>query len=156
MSPAAAFDIRPLRADDRADWGALWRGYLDFYETEVSDEVYEATWARLLSGKDGEYAGLIAREREREREGAALGLAHYLFHRHCWRIEDVCYLQDLFVAPGARRGGVGEALIKAVYERADATGAGDVYWTTQHFNASARSLYDRVGRLTPFIKYSRR
>lgn len=152
MSKAAVFDIRPLRADDRADWGALWRGYLEFYETEVAEEVYEATWTRLLSGKEGEYAGLIARAPD----GEALGITHFLFHRHCWRIEDVCYLQDLFVAPGARGGGVGEALIQAVYDAADAHGAGDVYWTTQHFNATARSLYDRVGRVTPFIKYSRR
>ena len=152
MSPATAFEIRALRAEDRADWGVLWRGYLEFYETEVAAPVYEATWSRLLSGEAGEYAGLIARSAD----GEALGLAHYLFHRHCWRIEDVCYLQDLFVAPAARSGGVGEALIRAVYDRADARGAGDVYWTTQHFNTTARSLYDRVGRLTPFIKYNRR
>ena len=46
-------------------------------------------------------------------------------------------------------------LAEAVYAEADLTGAGDVYWTTQHFNAQARALYDRVGRETPFIKYSR-
>lgn len=151
MSPAAAFEIRPLRAEDRTDWGALWRGYLQFYETEVAEDVYEATWTRLLSGEEGEYSGLIARAAG----GEALGIAHFLFHRHCWRIENVCYLQDLFVAANARGGGVGEALIRAVYDAADAQGAGDVYWTTQHFNTSARALYDRVGRLTPFIKYSR-
>jgi hypothetical protein len=30
-----------------------------------------------------------------------------------------------------------------------------VYWMTQDFNANARLLYDRIGSLTPFIKYSR-
>ena len=31
----------------------------------------------------------------------------------------------------------------------------NVYWLTQEFNATARRLYDRVGRATPFIKYRR-
>ena len=152
MSEAAAIEIRALRAEDEAEWRALWRGYLEFYESAVSEEVYAETWRRLRSGGAHEYAGLIALGAD----GAAQGIAHYLFHRHCWKIENVCYLQDLFVAPSARGAGVGGALIGAVYEQADAAGAGDVYWTTQHFNTRARALYDQVGRLTPFIKYSRR
>jgi hypothetical protein len=30
-----------------------------------------------------------------------------------------------------------------------------VYWLTQHFNEAGRRLYDRVGELTPFIRYDR-
>jgi hypothetical protein len=30
-----------------------------------------------------------------------------------------------------------------------------VYWMTQEFNTKARRLYDRIGKVTPFIKYSR-
>lgn len=36
---------------------------------------------------------------------------------------------------------------------ADEKPASQVYWLTQHFNADARLLYDRVADLTPFIKY---
>ena len=50
---------------------------------------------------------------------------------------------------------MGRALIEAVYAAADAEGTPSVYWTTQHFNEVGRRLYDRVGRLTPFIKYER-
>jgi GNAT superfamily N-acetyltransferase len=88
-------------------------------------------------------------------DGRPVGLAHYLFHRHGWRIEDVCYLQDLYADPDARGRGVGRALIEAVYAAADARGCPQVYWTTQHFNAVGRRLYDRIGVLTPFIKYQR-
>ncbi|MEM8698454.1 MAG: GNAT family N-acetyltransferase, partial [Pseudomonadota bacterium] len=28
-------------------------------------------------------------------------------------------------------------------------------WTTQHFNTQGRRLYDRIGSLTPFVKYQR-
>jgi hypothetical protein len=46
-------------------------------------------------------------------------------------------------------------LIEAVYRAADKVGADQVYWLTAHSNATARKLYDRVGQLTPFIKYRR-
>ena len=49
----------------------------------------------------------------------------------------------------------GVALIEAVYEAADAAGAPHVYWLTQEFNETARQLYDKVAKQTPFIKYSR-
>lgn len=142
--------IRPLAAEDEAAWRALWADYLAFYETAVPDAVRDIAFARLLSGDPHEFRGLIA-----EVDGARAGLAHYLFHRHGWRIEPVCYLQDLYVAPDARGRGVGRALIEAVYAAADAVGAPAVYWLTQHFNAPARRLYDRVGSLTPFVKYAR-
>ncbi|MCZ7597268.1 MAG: GNAT family N-acetyltransferase, partial [Gammaproteobacteria bacterium] len=38
---------------------------------------------------------------------------------------------------------------------ADANGSPAVYWLTQEFNHTARNLYDRIGRVTPFIKYVR-
>ncbi|WP_374642557.1 N-acetyltransferase family protein [Tabrizicola sp.] len=142
--------IRPLRPDDEADWRRLWTGYLDFYQTSVPEAVYASTFARLLGDDPQDFSALIA-----EVDGRPMGLAHYLFHRHCWRIENVCYLQDLFVAPEARGTGLGRALIEAVYARADAAGAPGVYWLTQDFNTEARQLYDRIARVSPFIRYNR-
>lgn len=142
--------IRPLEAGDRAAWGVLWQGYLTFYDTVLDDAVYDATFARLI---DPEEAAMHARLAIRA--GRPVGLVHYIFHRHCWRVEDVTYLQDLYAEPAARGTGVGRALIEAVYAEADAAGAPYVYWTTQDFNANARLLYDRIGRQTPFIKYQR-
>ncbi len=142
--------IRPLTPADAPAWRDLWRAYLAFYETERPEEVYATYWQRLLGDDPHDYHGLIALAGERP-----VGLAHYLFHRHGWRIEDVCYLQDLYVAPEARGTGAGRALIEAVYAAADAAGAPPVYWTTQEGNATARQLYDRIARNTGFIKYER-
>ena len=72
-----------------------------------------------------DYHGLLA-----VAGGVPVGLAHYIFHRHGWQIEDVCYLQDLYVAPEARGTGAGRALIEAVYAAADAAGRPNVYWLT--------------------------
>jgi hypothetical protein len=44
---------------------------------------------------------------------------------------------------------------RAIYAAADTAGTPDVYWLTASDNTTARQLYDRVGRLTPFVKYER-
>ena len=144
---------RPVEAGDEAEWRRLWTAYLEFYESSVTEEVYRSSFDRMLAGNAGapnEFRGLIAIDR-----GRPVGLVHYLFHRHGWKIENVCYLQDLYADPDVRGKGIGRALIEAVYAAADAEGCPMVYWLTQDFNATARKLYDRIGNLTPFIKYSR-
>ena len=140
--------IRPLEQKDEADWRRLWTGYLAFYETTRPESVYATTWARLFDPAEPVH-GLLA-----TRDGAAIGLVHYLFHRHTWYEADICYLQDLYTDPAVRGSGAGRALIEAVYAAAEAAGACSVYWTTQRFNRAGRDLYDRIGRQTPFIKYA--
>ena len=142
--------IRPVRLEDHDIWRDLWTGYLVFYESSVPEDVYAQTFARLLSDAPYDPNGLLAWHK-----GEAVGLVHYLFHRHCWKVENICYLQDLFTAPSARGLGVGRALIHAVYDAADAAGSRDVYWNTAEDNYYGRLLYDRVGQRTPFIKYKR-
>ena len=123
---------------------------LAFYKTTVPEAVYTSTFARLLGDDPQDFSALVA-----EGDTGLLGLTHYLFHRHGWKIENTCYLQDLFVDPAARGTGLGRALIEAVYEKADAAGAPSVYWLTQDFNHEARLLYDRIAKVTPFIRYIR-
>ncbi|SHG65963.1 Ribosomal protein S18 acetylase RimI [Cognatiyoonia sediminum] len=142
--------IRELRSEDRDAWQALWTAYLEFYESSVADVVYDTTFARLLGDDPQDYTCLVA-----EHDGKLVGLTHYLFHRHNWRVENVVYLQDLYAVPEARGLGVGRALIEAVYKAADAAGCPSVYWTTQDDNVTAQKLYDRIATKTNFIKYQR-
>ena len=142
--------VRPLQAADEPRWRDLWTGYLEFYETSVPEEVYQTYFQRLLGNDPQDYHGLVAVS-----GGELVGLTHYLFHRHGWKIENVIYLQDLYVAPEARGTGAGRALIEAVYAAGDEAGCPSVYWLTQDFNHTARQLYDRIATLTPFIKYQR-
>lgn len=145
-----AVSIRRLEKTDRADWRRMWTGYLDFYRAEVDEAVYEAAFDRLVGDDPRDFNGLIAGV-----DGAPAGLAHFLYHRHGWKLRDVCYLQDLWVEPGFRGRGVGATLMRAVFAAADTAGAPDVYWLTAKDNAAARRLYDRVGQLTQFVKYVR-
>ncbi|WP_412554323.1 N-acetyltransferase family protein [Shimia sp. MIT1388] len=142
--------IRTLTEADHAEWRRLWTDYITFYESTVPEEVYVSTFARLLGDDPQDYSCLVA-----DLDGKLIGLTHYLFHRHAWKVENVCYLQDLYADPEVRGTGVGRKLIEAVYQAADDAGAPSVYWMTQEFNTNARKLYDRVGQLSPFIKYQR-
>jgi len=142
--------IRSLSAADEPEWRKLWTAYLEFYDSSVEEAVYTSSFARLLGDDPQDYCGLVA-----ELDGRLVGLTHYLFHRHGWKIENTCYLQDLYAKPDVRGCGIGRALIEGVYKAADAAGAPSVYWLTQDFNTQARKLYDRIGTQTPFIKYQR-
>jgi GNAT superfamily N-acetyltransferase len=143
--------VRSLHQDDESEWRRLWTAYLTFYETVLPEEVYATTFARLTGTRaEGEYRGLLATI-----DGKPVGLAHYLFHRSCWTINSICYLQDLFADPEVRSAGVGRALIMGVYAKAQEAGAPEVYWMTQEFNATARKLYDKIADKTPFIIYQK-
>jgi GNAT superfamily N-acetyltransferase len=139
-------EITPLRREDEARWAELWRAYLAFYETILPAEQFADTWARILHGT--QIHGLAAR-----REGAIVGITHYLFHAAAWTTAPYCYLQDLYVDEAARGTGAGRALIEAVAERAREHGASRLYWLTQENNAVARRLYDGLARYSGFIRY---
>jgi GNAT superfamily N-acetyltransferase len=139
--------IRPIGLDERADWEPLWKGYQAFYKVVISDETTSVTWARLHD--PAEPMGVLGAYVD----GKLRGIVHYLFHRSCWSIGNYCYLQDLFVAEGARNLGLGRALIEAVEERARAAGASRVYWLTHETNAGARVLYDQLAERPGFIQY---
>ena len=142
--------IRALSVGDHEAWLPLWQAYLHFYDTTVPDEVSAVTWARIVD-PEGPIQGLGAFDED----GRLIGFVHYLFHVVTWSASERCYLEDLFVSREARGAGTGRALIEAVYAAADQAGASQVYWLTAQENERARRVYDRVARLTPFIKYQR-
>lgn len=141
--------IRSVRDSDHAQWLPLWQGYQDFYRVKLTSAVTESNWKRFFDPNEPIHC-LVA-----EREGRLIGLAHYLIHRSTWSVENICYLNDLFVDPRGRRSGVARKLIEAVYGAADQAGAAKVYWLTHESNAAARLLYDQVAQYGGFIRYTR-
>lgn len=139
--------VRPIGANERAEWEPLWRAYLTFYHSTQPMDVTDLIWSRIHDPAEPMFAlGAYV-------EGRLTGITHYLFHRTFWTVGDYCYLQDLFVAEGARGGGIGEALIAAVEQAARAWGAGRVHWLTREENAVARGLYDKLAEQSGFIQY---
>lgn len=139
--------IRPLAAADHAAWLPLWQAYQRFYETEIPAATSAVTWQRFLAPAEPMHAALAWRD------GAAVGLVHWILHRSCWTVGDYCYLQDLFVAEDQRGAGIGRALIGHVNAAARAAGASRVHWLTQETNYAGRQLYDRLAERSGFIQY---
>ena len=142
--------IREIEKRDYDEWRALWKSYLAFYNTTVTQDVYELTFRRLIERQTSQQMAFLA-----EKDDLLVGLVHYIRHPHNWKLEHVIYLQDLFALPEVRGQGVGRALIEAVYDAADKMGCPSVYWLTQENNETARRLYDRVATVSDFIKYNR-
>ena len=71
--------VSPVAPADFDAWKILWDGYNAFYDrsgpTALAPELTRTTWDRFFDPYEPVHA-LVA-----ERDGALLGLAHFLFHR---------------------------------------------------------------------------
>jgi GNAT superfamily N-acetyltransferase len=139
--------IAPLGPADFHHWDPLWQGYLAFYKTSLSDDVTRLTFRRLTS-PDEPMGGFLALA-----DGRAVGMVNWIRHRSCWTAGDYCYLQDLFVDPQVRGGGIGRQLIEAVYDTARSQGCSRVHWLTHETNTDAMKLYDHVAARSGFVQY---
>jgi GNAT superfamily N-acetyltransferase len=138
--------VRALVDDDREPWRRLFRDYGVFYESHFADDVLDRVWGKLRAG-DGIHA-LVA-----EVEGEVVGIAHYRSHPDTFTAGRDWYLDDLFVEPGSRGGGVATALIEHLTALAKATGPGTLRWITADDNERAQRVYDRLATRTTWVTY---
>lgn len=130
-------------------WLSLWKQYLVFYKTELDDAVTNETFARICDENIRNIGGFIALF-----QNEPVGFTHYIIHPNTWSNNEVCYLEDLFVAPHARGLGLGAALIGKVKNFATCENLKRVYWLTKEDNLTAQSLYNKLAKKTGFIQYS--
>jgi GNAT superfamily N-acetyltransferase len=119
----------------------LMRGYCDFYGASPTDEGLTEMARALIASPDSEGMLLVARDGD----GPPIGFAAVGWKWSSLRGARVAIMEDLFVDPGARRSGAGQALIEAVAERARSHGAPALLWETALDNKRAQSVYERVG-----------
>lgn len=143
----ATLEVRPVEAQDRAAWAELYRGYREFYRVEPSEATIDTVWS-WLQDPDHLTRGLLA-----VREGEPVGLAHFRTFARPLSASHGLYLDDLFTSPAARGLGAGGTLLARLAEIARDEGATVVRWITADDNATARSLYDRVAKQTPWVTY---
>jgi GNAT superfamily N-acetyltransferase len=149
MSPPR-YNIRPAVESDRPQWNPLWQGYLEFYQSSLADAVTDLLWQRIMDP-----AHEIQCRIAETVDGKLVGLVHFFPHSHSWYANPVCYLNDLFVLPEIRGGGIGKLLIDAVVDEAKQQDWCEVYWHTQNHNSVARSLYDKItGGTDGFVNYT--
>ncbi len=78
-------------------------------------------------------------------DGRLVGLALYYFTFSTWTSVDGIHLEDLYVEPGARRQGVGRALMSALADVAREHACRRFQWYVLRANDSARKFYESLG-----------
>lgn len=139
--------IRATQPADEAAWRELYRGYRDFYHVEHSDAAIDTVWG-WIHDPNHQTRGLIA-----EVDGRVLGLAHYRTFARPLSASHGLFLDDLFTAADARGHGVGSALLTRLSEVARDENTTVIRWITGDDNETARSLYDKVAKQTPWVTY---
>lgn len=144
-----AVTIRDAVADDAAILVRL----VHQFEREEGKSAAKLTVEDVLAHGFGERARfrvLLA-----EDAGRALGYALFYPSYDSEHAAKGLYLQDLFVVPGARRRGVGRALMVAVARACQADGGCYLFWNALEANHAARAFYHRIGgREEPVVTLS--
>jgi GNAT superfamily N-acetyltransferase len=139
--------VRKIEARDEPRWRELFDGYTRFYQREPSEAITRHTWSRIMDAASPVNA-IVA-----EAESGVVGIANYLTHETTLALAPTCYLQDLFVDPAVRGGGVGGALIDWLIEEMKRQGWSRLYWGTRETNYRARGLYDKYTPHSGFLRY---
>lgn len=138
--------VRRLSIEDKTAWHELYLGYLKFYETEPNDIAIEIVWQGLTG--EPEIQGLVA-----ELDGVIVGITHFHYQLSTWTNTFNCYLEDLYVREEARGQGVAPALIAEVKKLAIEHKCSELFWITKENNQVARKLYDKVAKISDFVRY---
>jgi ribosomal protein S18 acetylase RimI-like enzyme len=120
---------------------ALLAGFRDWWgKSDPSDETIRRTASALLGDPATEF--LLA---AREGDAAASGLCQLRYRLSVWTGADDCWLEDLYVHAGARRGGLGRALVTAALGRARARGCRRIELDVNEDNVDALDFYRSLG-----------
>lgn len=114
--------------------------YQRFYGVAAPDDKKNrAFFAHFLETSD---AGCILGARSGDR---LVGYACLYFSPSSVEAEDIVIMNDLYVVPDARAGGVGRRLIEATTALARVRGVRLVRWSTAIDNRRAQRLYENMG-----------
>jgi GNAT superfamily N-acetyltransferase len=132
--------LRPATRADVPTILGLIRGIAEY--ERLAHEV-EATEGRLQEhgfGPQRIFEAILA-----ERDGRAVGFALYFFTFSTFTGRPTLYLEDLFVVPPERRGGIGSQLLTRLAEIAVERECGRMEWSVLDWNTPARDLYFKLG-----------
>ena len=145
--------LRPLMATDRHEWRRLWDQYIETRGADICENTCNTSFDRIIlgnGGKTNEFRCIVANINQN-----LVGLIHYLFHRHCWKTSNVCYIQDVYVDLSYRRLGVGRALFNAAHEDAKSAGCSSAYWFVHENNSASRELSNDLAESTQLRRFTK-
>jgi ribosomal protein S18 acetylase RimI-like enzyme len=130
-------EVRRAEVDDAEAVGRLLHDFNSEYDDYTpGPEAMGKRIAQLL--ESGDVTVLIGGDRPD-------GLALLRFRPSLWSETLDCYLEELYVVPDRRGGGLGQALMEAAIETARAEGARYMDLGTAETDTAARALYEKMG-----------
>jgi ribosomal protein S18 acetylase RimI-like enzyme len=145
---AAAVEIRRLEKNDRVAWEDLWQENLDhFAAPDRARADMPFIWQRLMDQTAPLLGWLVLQQ------GRAAGLAHVVLRQHSFSTAQVAILEDLWIAPFARRQGLAERLVERLVREGREQGWRRIEWETGVDNLAAQRLYDRIATPDPAKRY---
>jgi ribosomal protein S18 acetylase RimI-like enzyme len=127
--------------EDRDSVVALLAGFRDHMGRDVpTEEGLRATVDVLLRDPSSEY--LLAAPDGEQRPA---GICQLRYRLTVWTGSDDCWLEDLFVQSEARRAGLGRALVRAAFERAERRGCARMELDVDEDNTGALAFYETLG-----------
>jgi GNAT superfamily N-acetyltransferase len=135
-------------ATDKPEWRRLYDGYAAFYTVPMNDAIADRVWG-WINDPAHNVEALVARTHT----GRVIGLAHFRSMPRPLNGSTAGFLDDLFVDPEFRNGGVADQLIKSLAELARLRGWTVIRWLTADDNYRARGVYDRHAKRTMWITY---
>ena len=132
--------VREARAEDVPLLLALFRELAEYERLEHELRATEERLEQALFGPRPVAEALIA-----EVGGETAGYALYFSTFSSFLATEGIWLEDLFVRPAHRRGGVGRALLATVAARVRARGGGRLEWAALDWNELALGFYRGIG-----------
>ncbi len=130
--------VRPASAPDLETLVPLFDGYRQFYGQVPDLDLARSFLHQRLASLDTVI--FLA-----ELAGEAVGFTHLFPIFSSTRCQRLWLLNDLFVAPDARRHGTARALLRWAEDYARSTGACGLELATAHTNTPAQRLYESLG-----------
>lgn len=106
------------------------------HEVVANEEMVE----HALTRENARAHAIIA-----EREGTPVGMALYFYNFSTFLGRHGIYIEDIYVDPAHRSGGIGKKLLQHLAAKAVAEGCGRVEWWVLDWNAPAIDFYERIG-----------
>lgn len=132
--------IRPARPGDESDILRLIKALAEYErEPDAVETTAEGLRDHLFADTPRAFAHVA------ELDGEIVGIAVWFLSFSTWTGRHGIYLEDLFVEPSARGGGVAAALLRALAAEAEARGCARMDWAVLDWNEPAKAFYRRHG-----------
>jgi GNAT superfamily N-acetyltransferase len=132
--------IRPARPGDEPDILRLIRALADYEgEPDAVEATAEGLAAHLFADVPRVFAHVA------EQDGHVVGTAVWFVNFSTWTGKHGIYLEDLFVDPSARGGGVARGLVRALAAEAGSRDCARIEWAVLDWTEQAKDFYRRLG-----------